>query len=238
MTEGERRERRFGRLTEGADDGLLTYGSYLKIPELLSLQQVRSDPPVHDELLFIVVHQAYELWFKQLLYELETPVRTAKTFVYPRNRVAHVGVLSEFRLTGYREAAPTRSRLASLFKEFDIFTPPERDGPRADPQPIPAGYFVNWQSRARRIVPISLSATRASRMLAEAAATDGIDGLEDNAGAIVAPDTLQRAASLGMKAGEYLDRHDSHSFFSALGDLVMTGPTYTNVNDFRALLVL
>lgn len=71
-----------------------------------------------------------------------------------------------------------------------------------------------------------------------AADTDGIDGLEDNAGAIVAPDTLQRAASLGMKAGEYLDRHDSHSFFSALGDLVMTGPTYTNVNDFRALLVL
>jgi tryptophan 2,3-dioxygenase len=71
MAEGERRERRFGRLTDEADDGLLTYGSYLKIPELLSLQQVRSDPPVHDELLFIVVHQAYELWFKQLLFELD-----------------------------------------------------------------------------------------------------------------------------------------------------------------------
>ena len=71
MTEGERQERRFGRLTEQAEQGLLTYGSYLKIPELLSLQQLRSDPPVHDELLFIVVHQAYELWFKQLLFELE-----------------------------------------------------------------------------------------------------------------------------------------------------------------------
>jgi tryptophan 2,3-dioxygenase len=71
MTEGERRERRFGRLTDQADEGLLTYGSYLKIPELLSLQELRSDPPVHDELLFIVVHQAYELWFKQLLFELE-----------------------------------------------------------------------------------------------------------------------------------------------------------------------
>lgn len=71
MTEGERRERRFGRLTDQAEDGLLTYGSYLKIPELLSLQELRSDPPVHDELLFIVVHQAYELWFKQLLFELE-----------------------------------------------------------------------------------------------------------------------------------------------------------------------
>jgi tryptophan 2,3-dioxygenase len=67
---GEGRERRFGKLTEQAEEGLLTYGGYLKVPELLSLQQLRSDPPVHDELLFIVVHQAYELWFKQVLFEL------------------------------------------------------------------------------------------------------------------------------------------------------------------------
>ena len=71
MSDGERQERRFGRLTDQADEGLFTYGSYLKIPELLSLQELRSDPPVHDEMLFIVVHQAYELWFKQLLFELE-----------------------------------------------------------------------------------------------------------------------------------------------------------------------
>jgi tryptophan 2,3-dioxygenase len=68
---GTGRERRFGELTEPSDE-LLTYGSYLKIAELLSLQQLRSEPPVHDELLFIVVHQAYELWFKQLLFELES----------------------------------------------------------------------------------------------------------------------------------------------------------------------
>jgi tryptophan 2,3-dioxygenase len=61
-----------GRLTEAADEALLTYGGYLAVPELLSLQRLRSDPPVHDELLFIVVHQAYELWFKQLLFELES----------------------------------------------------------------------------------------------------------------------------------------------------------------------
>jgi tryptophan 2,3-dioxygenase len=66
-----RRERRFGELTEPSED-LLTYGSYLQVPELLSLQRLRSEPPVHDELLFIVVHQAYELWFKQLLFELES----------------------------------------------------------------------------------------------------------------------------------------------------------------------
>jgi tryptophan 2,3-dioxygenase len=68
---GEGRERRFGRLTSETDEGLLSYGSYLRIPELIELQQLRSDPPVHDELLFIVVHQAYELWFRQLLFELE-----------------------------------------------------------------------------------------------------------------------------------------------------------------------
>src|SRR6185436_8007118 len=61
-----------GRLTEPAEEGLLTYGEYLAVPELISLQRLRSDPPVHDELLFIVVHQAYELWFKQLIFELES----------------------------------------------------------------------------------------------------------------------------------------------------------------------
>ena len=70
-----------------------------------------------------------------------------------------------------------------------------------------------------------------------AADTDGIDGIEDNAGAIVAPDTLARAAALGIKPAEMLDRNDAYRFFEALGDLVVTGPTFTNVNDFRALLV-
>ena len=71
-----------------------------------------------------------------------------------------------------------------------------------------------------------------------AADTDGIDGIEDNAGALVTPDTLARAAAAGLKASEYLDRNDAYSFFHALGDLVVPGPTFTNVNDFRALLVL
>ena len=70
-----------------------------------------------------------------------------------------------------------------------------------------------------------------------AADTDGIDGIEHNAGAIVTPDTLARAAARGLKAAEHLDRHDCFSFFEQLGDLVVPGPTYTNVNDFRAILV-
>jgi hydroxypyruvate reductase len=71
-----------------------------------------------------------------------------------------------------------------------------------------------------------------------AADTDGIDGVEDNAGAIVTPSTLQRAGAMGLKAPEFLDRNDAYNFFQPLGDLVVPGPTFTNVNDFRALLVL
>ena len=71
-----------------------------------------------------------------------------------------------------------------------------------------------------------------------AADTDGIDGIEDNAGAFVAPDTLARAAAKGLKVDDHLDRNDAYGYFSPLGDLVVTGPTYTNVNDFRAILVL
>ncbi|HYN62525.1 MAG TPA: glycerate kinase [Rubrivivax sp.] len=70
-----------------------------------------------------------------------------------------------------------------------------------------------------------------------AADTDGIDGIEDNAGAIVTPDTLARAAASGLNASDYLDRNDAYNFFAPLGDLVVPGPTFTNVNDFRALLV-
>jgi len=67
--------------------------------------------------------------------------------------------------------------------------------------------------------------------------TDGIDGSEDNAGAIVTPDTMARARSMGLDAQRFLDDNDAYSFFEALGDLVVTGPTGTNVNDFRALLL-
>ena len=71
-----------------------------------------------------------------------------------------------------------------------------------------------------------------------AADTDGIDGIEDNAGARVTPDTLARAEAAGVKAADCLDRNDAYGFFDAVGDLVVTGPTHTNVNDFRAILVL
>ena len=68
--------------------------------------------------------------------------------------------------------------------------------------------------------------------------TDGIDGQEKIAGAYIAPDTLTRARSLGLDAREMLANNDAHSLFLALGDSIVTGPTLTNVNDFRAILVL
>lgn len=67
--------------------------------------------------------------------------------------------------------------------------------------------------------------------------TDGIDGTEDNAGAILTPDSLARAAAKGVNAKAMLANNDGYGFFSQLGDLIVTGPTRTNVNDFRAILV-
>jgi hydroxypyruvate reductase len=68
--------------------------------------------------------------------------------------------------------------------------------------------------------------------------TDGVDGAEEIAGALLAPDTLERAWAIGHKPGDFLVNNDAHHFFEALGDSVITGPTLTNVNDFRAVLVL
>lgn len=68
--------------------------------------------------------------------------------------------------------------------------------------------------------------------------TDGIDGSQDNAGALYLPDSLKRARELGLRPRGMLENNDGYGFFSALGDLVVSGPTRTNVNDFRAVLIL
>jgi len=67
--------------------------------------------------------------------------------------------------------------------------------------------------------------------------TDGVDGLEEIAGAVLTPDTLERAWALGMNPRSFLNNNDAHTFFQTLGDSVITGPTLTNVNDFRAILL-
>ena len=121
-----------------------------------------------------------------------------------------------------------------------------RDGKPAPPAVFLSGgettVTVQGQGRGGRnaefLLALAVALDGAARIHALAADTDGIDGTEDNAGAVVASDTLTRAQALGLDAAAMLDDNDGYGFFEALGDLVMTGPTLTNVNDFRAILVL
>ena len=87
------------------------------------------------------------------------------------------------------------------------------------------------------LLALAIQLDGAAGISALAADTDGIDGSEDNAGAMVTPDTLSRARARGLDAKAMLADNDAYTFFSGLDDLVMTGPTLTNVNDFRAIVI-
>jgi glycerate 2-kinase len=121
----------------------------------------------------------------------------------------------------------------------------ERGQPFAAPCVLLSGgettVTVRGNGRGGRNVECLLSLAIAlgghPRIHALAGDTDGVDGLEEIAGAIVAPDTLQRAWSQGLKPKERLDDNDGHGLFEAVGASVVTGPTLTNVNDFRAIVV-
>ncbi len=90
---------------------------------------------------------------------------------------------------------------------------------------------------AEYALALAIGLDAAPNISAVAIDTDGIDGSEDNAGARVTPDVLARAAALGIDPAVMLANNDAYGFFAATGDLVMTGPTLTNVNDFRAIVV-
>lgn len=87
------------------------------------------------------------------------------------------------------------------------------------------------------LLSLAIDLAGAPHVDAIACDTDGIDGSEQNAGAILTADTLARAQKLGISAKQCLHANDAYGFFSALGDLVVTGPTRTNVNDYRAIIV-
>lgn len=87
------------------------------------------------------------------------------------------------------------------------------------------------------LLSLAVALDGAPGVYALAADTDGVDGVEEIAGATLGPDTLRRAWALGMNPRSHLDNNDAHSFFQRLGDSVVTGPTLTNVNDFRAILL-
>ncbi len=100
---------------------------------------------------------------------------------------------------------------------------------------------VRGQGRGGRNVEylagMALALGGCSGICAVAGDTDGIDGTEDNAGAFLYPDTLARAAAAGLDAGTLLAKNDAYALFSGIGDLMISGPTMTNVNDFRAILI-
>lgn len=90
---------------------------------------------------------------------------------------------------------------------------------------------------AEFLLALALALDGQANVHALACDTDGIDGTNDNAGCVLSPDTLARAAALGLNARAHLADNNAYDFFSALGDLIVTGPTRTNVNDFRAILI-
>jgi glycerate 2-kinase len=87
------------------------------------------------------------------------------------------------------------------------------------------------------LLGLAIALDGAPGIWAVAGDTDGIDGMDEIAGALLTPDTLARARAMGIDARAMLAAHDSHGFFGAVGDLIVTGPTLTNVNDIRAILI-
>ena len=88
------------------------------------------------------------------------------------------------------------------------------------------------------LLSLAIALEGKANVYALAADTDGVDGSGDNAGAILSPKSWTKADKLSLNAANMLNNNDSYRFFEALGDLIVTGPTQTNVNDFRAILVL
>lgn len=120
-----------------------------------------------------------------------------------------------------------------------------RDQPFARPCVLLSGgettVTVRGDGRGGRnvefLLALALALNGEPGVFALAGDTDGVDGAEEIAGAVVTPDTLARAWALGMPPADALARNDAHTFFETLGDSVVTGPTLTNVNDFRAIFV-
>jgi hydroxypyruvate reductase len=121
----------------------------------------------------------------------------------------------------------------------------ERDQPVSAPCVLLSGgettVTVRGSGRGGRNVEFLLSLSMAleghERIHALAGDTDGVDGQEEIAGAYLSPDSLARARALGLNPRDMLTDNDAHRFFGALGDSVITGPTLTNVNDFRAIFI-
>jgi tryptophan 2,3-dioxygenase len=153
------------------DDKALTYASYLRISELLALQARRSDPPEHDEMLFIVIHQVYELWFKQILHELDALSASFASDDVPqvlhtmkrvltilKTLVAQVDVLETMTpvsFASFRERLESASGFQSRQFRLIEFTLGKRDKllPGATAAPSVYDAFLSWLSRRGFDIP-------------------------------------------------------------------------------------
>ena len=102
---------------------------------------------------------------------------------------------------------------------------------------LPAGSRGRGGRCSEFLLSLAVELENVPGVYALAADTDGIDGSEDNAGAWLVPETVSRAAAAGVHPRGALDAHDAYGFFAAAGSLLITGPTRTNVNDYRVILV-
>lgn len=144
-----------------------------------------------------------------LFRDLQGPIRESRTFVYPRNLVAHVDVLARHGFAGYRTARSGRWRFRSLMSEFNLFAKPQDPLPSREIVNIPAGFFLNWRSGLRRLVPPAVTTLRARRLLRAAANTGGIVHYwlhPENVAS--APSTLQLLAALAGEVARARDAGD------------------------------
>lgn len=171
----------------------------------------------HEIALHGVTHVPWTLMDKasadaemELFRDLQGPVRKSRTFVFPRNLVAHVEVLSSNGFVGYRAARPARSRALSLLSEFNLFERPENPVRSRDIVKIPAGFFLNWRSGLRRLVPPAVTRMRARNLLRAAAASGSIvhywlhpENIADS------PSTLDLLWTLAREAAQSRDTGDA-----------------------------
>lgn len=171
----------FAEIAAGRHDGW-------SLPGVAALIADRHEIATHG-----VTHAPWgEIDADQARFELSLTARAPdQTFIFPRNQVAHLDVLAEAGFTGYRLGPPPRSRAASLLQELNLAGRSEPVPPAAMPQPIPAGYFINWRSGPRRLVPPAVTRRRARHILAHAAKTGGVAHFWTHPENIAsAPDTL------------------------------------------------
>lgn len=177
------------------------------------VELVRSAGTSHEIALHGVTHvpwDAVDRTFARaeldLFGELEGPIRDARTFIYPRNRVAHVDVLKEHGFAGFRTARARRTRLGSLAAELNLLERPQPPATGDGIVPIPSGYFVNWRHGGRKLVPPAITAKRAALLLERAAEAEAVVHYWLHPENIAtAPDTLQVLRSIVAAAARMRD---------------------------------